>query len=127
MRVLIHLTDGPSALGSGSGGDGITLLAAIGYGTELRRDAKPHESRPGTSGLYLGGFMDATKETDMGNDERLVEALRSLSVAPTFSIGAEIAKAAEQWNQGARVADDCFCRGCGRRGIQGYCQNCERG
>ena len=71
--------------------------------------------------------MKPHEETDLDGDNRLVEALRSLSDAPKFSIGAEIARVTAQWNQGARIADDCFCRGCGRRGIQGYCQNCERG
>ena len=70
--------------------------------------------------------MDATNETDMGNDERLVEALRSLSKPSSFSLGAEIAKANEQWNQGARIADDFFCRACGARGHTTLCSTCQR-
>ena len=46
--------------------------------------------------------MNPREETDLDGDKRLVEALRSLSVAPTFSIGAEIARVTQQWNQGAR-------------------------
>ena len=29
-------------------------------------------------------------------------------------------------NYGARIADDCFCKGCGRRGVVGLCSACER-
>ncbi len=29
-------------------------------------------------------------------------------------------------NAGARIADDCFCQVCGRRGYRGTCPTCER-
>lgn len=29
-------------------------------------------------------------------------------------------------NQGARIADDCFCSGCGRRGFRFTCPACSR-
>lgn len=70
--------------------------------------------------------MNARDETDMDGDSRLVEALRSLSKPSSFSLGAEIAKANEQWNQGARIADDCFCRHCGVRGHTTLCSTCQR-
>ena len=31
----------------------------------------------------------------------------------------------ERYNQGARIADDCFCPLCGARGHRTTCQNCE--
>lgn len=30
-----------------------------------------------------------------------------------------------EWNSGARVADDCHCPGCGRRGFVFTCPTCE--
>jgi hypothetical protein len=32
----------------------------------------------------------------------------------------------EEWNRGARQADDTFCPGCGARGWPRYCPTCER-
>ena len=32
-----------------------------------------------------------------------------------------------EWNAGARIADDCFCRGCGARGYLTLCPRCQRG
>ncbi len=29
------------------------------------------------------------------------------------------------WNAGARIADDCFCDCCGRRGVLGLCGACS--
>lgn len=29
------------------------------------------------------------------------------------------------YNRGARLADDCFCQGCGKRGIVGRCPRCQ--
>ena len=31
-----------------------------------------------------------------------------------------------EWNAGARIADDCFCRGCGARGYLTLCPRCQR-
>lgn len=28
-------------------------------------------------------------------------------------------------NYGARIADDCFCSSCGKRGVVGLCRTCE--
>lgn len=28
-------------------------------------------------------------------------------------------------NEGARIADDCFCKGCGARGYVAYCPHCH--
>lgn len=37
----------------------------------------------------------------------------------------EMAKMRRDHNAGARVADDCHCQGCGKRGVRGYCGNCQ--
>ncbi len=34
-------------------------------------------------------------------------------------------KEEEDYNRGARIADDCFCPGCGARGFTNYCHNCQ--
>ena len=67
--------------------------------------------------------MNPHEETDIDGDMRLVNAFRELLQGTTFSIGDEIAK----YNAGARIADDCFCAGCGSRGYRTYCPSCERG
>ncbi len=33
----------------------------------------------------------------------------------------------EDYNKGARIADDYFCGGCGKRGIVGTCATCSEG
>lgn len=31
-----------------------------------------------------------------------------------------------RYNAGARIADDCFCSGCGKRGVVGFCSVCSQ-
>jgi len=38
-----------------------------------------------------------------------------------------LTREAQQWNAGARIADDCRCRGCGARGYRSMCPTCEKG
>lgn len=65
-------------------------------------------------------------ETDFGCDDRLVNAMRELVKFPNFDLGEEIARAnrciAEL--ERARMADDCHCPVCHKRGIRSC--NCER-
>lgn len=39
---------------------------------------------------------------------------------------AEMAVRNARWNEGARIADDCFCQSCGARGFAGDCPSCTR-
>ena len=69
--------------------------------------------------------MNPRDETDLDGDNRLVEALRALTGDPKFSIADELARINRQYNAGARVADDHFCRACGVRGHASLCPTCQ--
>ena len=57
------------------------------------------------------------------SDDRLAQAFREVfQMKAEFDLAEEVRKA----NLGARIADDCFCQCCGKRGIVGTCSTCER-
>ena len=69
--------------------------------------------------------MNARDETDIDGDTRLISAMRELVTLPKFDLGEEIAAAnrAIAEIQRARMADDCFCPVCHKRGVR----NCNCG
>ena len=52
------------------------------------------------------------------DDDRLAQAFREVfQMKAEFDMAEEVRKANEAWNAGARIADDCACPTCGKRGV----------
>ena len=59
------------------------------------------------------------------DDDRLAQAFREVfQMKAEFDMAEEVRKANEAWNAGARIADDCHCPICAKRGVSSC--NCER-
>lgn len=75
----------------------------------------------------MRGYTDAdvaTAKAKLWDEEHMPFGLIQLTrgeMMATLDLGLR----ARLWNAGARVADDSCCECCGKRGVRGYCGNCQ--
>lgn len=82
-----------------------------------------------TGERYDGGTLECTGGMAPGRSADLAKGgcCASFTYRANYPTGPTLERIdIEQWNQGARLADDFHCSSCGARGWRSLCPSCER-